>query len=126
MYNQNNLKVTVNTANLLATLKANRAKHEKNYKLAKEGFRILLIKELEKKLKQAIDGKKVELSFKNQKPTNCLNDYDDVIGMIELSQDEEMIIDHEQYKQYIKNEWDWTAQWLNSNLMSLSAASANI
>lgn len=122
MYGQNNMKIKVNKDRLLEILRENRDKHEADYSKAKTGFRKLLEKELEKKLQLCRDGKKVELSFKNQKPTNNLKDYDDVIGMLELSTDEELEIDHKQYKEYVKNEWDWAKHWHTSNSAYLSAA----
>jgi len=110
MYSNNELKVKVDKGELLSTLKTNRQKHHDDYEKAKVGFRKLLIVELEKKLKAAKEGKKVPLTFNNQKPTNNLNDYDDVIGMLELATDTTIELSHIQYKQYIKNEWDWTRQ----------------
>lgn len=122
MYSNNELEITVDKKELLKALKANRATHDAEYQKAKIGFRKLLIVELEKKLALAKDGKKVELEFKNRKPTNNLNDYDDVIGMLELATDKEIDLNHVQYKQYVKNEWDWTKQWSTSNIAYMSAA----
>ncbi len=122
MYGQNTMKVKVKKAELLNALKENREKHAADYEKAKIGFRKVLEKELEKKLQQCRDGKKVELLFKNQKPNSHLKDYDDVIGMLEFSTDDELTIDHQQYKQYVKNEWDWIKHWATSNSVYLSAA----
>lgn len=122
MYSNNELKIKVNKDELVKTLKANRDKHSSDYDKAKQGFRKLLVVELEKKLQAAKDGKKVTLNFKNQKPTNNLNDYDDVIGMLELATDTEIELNHVQYKQYVQDEWDWKRQWSTSNVAYLSAA----
>lgn len=125
MFDENQFRVTVKTAELLKTLRSNRSKHEKDYENAKKGFRILLVKELEKKLQAAKDGKKVALSFNNQKPDSHLGDYDDVIGMLELSEDPTLSITHGQYKQYVKDDWSWKRNWSTSNVMYLSAALDN-
>ena len=122
MFGDNELKVTVNQLELLTKLKENRAKHEKEYAAAKEGFRKLLIEELEEKLADAKAGERVELSFENTKPVSHLKDYDDVIGMLEFSTEVEITINHQQYRQYVLNEWDWTRQWQTSNVAYLSAA----
>lgn len=122
MFGENEFKVTVKTTDLLETLKDNRGKHAVAYENAKKGFRILLIKELEKKLQAAKDGKKVALSFTNQKPDSHLAEYDDVIGMLELSEDPTLIINHQQYKQYIKDEWNWARSWTTSNSAYIGAA----
>lgn len=121
-YGENELKIKVEKSELLAALEVNREAHSIEYERAKRGFRILLQKELEKKLQQCKDGKKVELNFKNSKPTNNLSDFDDVIGMLKLSTDTVIEIGHKEYKQWFKNEWDWSAQWSVSNMQYLSAA----
>jgi hypothetical protein len=122
MYEQNDLKIKVNKNELLASLKSNREKHASDYQKAKAGFIKLLDKELEKKLQNLRDGKKIELSFDNKKPESYLKEYDDVIGMLELSVDNELTLNHQQYKQYVQNEWDWTRTWSTSNVAYLSAA----
>jgi hypothetical protein len=122
MYSTVSLKVRVPTETLLSTLKENRHKHADDYDKAKIGFRKLLVKELENKLIAAKDGKKISLNFKNQKPTNHLSDYDDIIGMLEMAADKEIELDHIQYKQYVQNQWEWTHHWSTSNMAYLSAA----
>lgn len=122
MYGEHELKVNVEKDKLLEILKANREKHAKDYDYAKTGFRKLLIIELQKKLKSAKEGKKVVLIFKNQKPTNHLKDYDEIIGMLELSTDKELKLNQQQYKQYVNNEWNWVKHWSTSNSAYIGAA----
>lgn len=122
MYGQNDLKIKVNKKDLLESLHRNRDKHATDYAKAKKGFVKLLEKELRNKLHDLQEGKKVELSFENEKPKSYLKDYDDVIGMLELSVDNELTLNHQQYKQYVQNEWDWTRNWSTSNVAYLSAA----
>ena len=118
------LKIAVDKLVLLEILKTNREKHEKNYSKAKEGFKILLEKELKGKLDALRAGKKVRLTFKNQKPVSYLGQYDEVIGMLELATDKELVISTEQYKQYVKDDWSWKQQWSVSNMDYLSAAAS--
>jgi hypothetical protein len=122
MYNDNKLRIKVNKSDLLNTLKESRKSHAAEYSKAKTGFKKLLEKELEKKLADLRSGKKVELTFQNRKPDSHINDYDEVIEMLELSTDVEIELSHQQWKQYIKNEWDWLKTWSLSNANYLSAA----
>ena len=122
MYGQNQLKIKVPKDELLKILKENRQKHSDNYDKAKVGFRKLLIQELEKKLASANAGKKVALSFKNRKPDNNLDDYDEVIGMLELDTNNIVELDAQQYKQYVKDDWAWSGNWTASNSLYMSAA----
>lgn len=122
-YGQNDLKINVSKQLLLDKLTANRENFKQQYEEAKNGYRKALIDELQNKLKQANNGEKVELGFENQPPKNQLSDYDDVIGMLEWSTDETVQLNHEQYKNYIDDNWDWKNHWSLSNSMYLSNAS---
>lgn len=122
MYDDNKLKIKVEKQNLLGILKQNRDKHEADYTKAKEGFRKLLRVELQKKLDSLDAGKKVQLTFKNTKPESHLGDYDEVIEMLELSIDSELEITHQQFKMWVKDDWNWKRMWSTSNSVYLSAA----
>ena len=121
----NTIKVTVTKELLLEKLKANREKHKDDYDKAKIGFAKLLEAELRKKLKDHVEGKKVSLTFKNRKPSNYLKEYDDVIGMIEISTDTNFVLDHTQFKQYIKNEWTWMQDFMLSNSAYIKSATVD-
>lgn len=121
MYEKNRLTIKIKKEDLLKAIKSNRDKHALEYRKAKAGFRKLLEEELNAKLKAVVEGKSVELTFKSVKPTSHLKEYDDIIGMLELSTDTEFEINHEQYRQYVKNEWEWERVWHASNALNLSA-----
>lgn len=122
MHGQSDIEVNVDRKELLGILQENREEHYAEYEKAKQGFRILLQKELEKKLEQCKTGKKVELSFKNHKPDNHLDDFDDIIGLLKLTESSTVSVGMDEYKRYYKNEWDWKRYWHSSNVMYLSAA----
>lgn len=122
MYSEVELKVKVEKNELIKVLTENRQKHSHNYDKAKIGFRKLLIAELKSKLEAAESDKIVTLTFENHKPESHLEDYDDILGMLELATDTEIELSHIQYKQYVKDEWDWARQWSTSNATYLSAA----
>jgi len=111
----NNLTITVQKSDLLTALQANRKLHEEETRLAREGFRIELQNELERKLADVKAGKAFSLRIDCMKPEEHLADYDDVIGMLELATESTLTIGHEQYKCWVKNEWEWRDMWLASN-----------
>lgn len=121
----NQLKVTVDRKTLLETIKKNREKFREDYELAKKGFRIELRKELAKKIRLLDEGKKVDLTFKNHKPDNHLSKYDEIIEMLEMSGANEVELDSDAFKKYVKNEWDWARYWHTSNSMYMLSASSN-
>ena len=115
------IKVDVSVKELLETLKTNRDKHEKDLKIARDGFRVEIIKELEKKLAGAKEGRKVELSFKNSKPESYLKEYDQVIAMLEFAKQETIELKADDFNKYIKDEWSWKRNWDLSNTLYMSA-----
>lgn len=48
-------------------------------------------------------------------PTHFLPAYDRAIEMLNLSLDENIQMNADQYKEYMKDEWDWKKQWQYSN-----------
>ncbi len=121
----NKLTVNVDRIELIETLKKNRQVHKSQYQDAITGFRIELEKELKQKLKNLKAGIAFELLWDNQKPENHITDYDDVIAMLEVSVDKTVQLDHEQFKQWFKDEWDWKRSWSARNsVYTVSAASS--
>lgn len=104
-------KVKVQKSELIAVLKKNRDIHEKDYSDAVCGYRLLVEKELKKRLKLVQSGEKFDLYFNLNRPESHVKDYDDVIGMLEISSDEEVDVKMEEYLKYYKNEWNWQEGW---------------
>lgn len=130
------LTITVSVDQLIKTLRTNRAKHLKEYETAKKGYLKLLRRELETKIK-VLDkvprnqikpstvrgGSEMDLArIVNQKPTNYLAYYDQAIEMLEFALDETIKLDSSQYQQYVKDEWNWSANFTTSNSAYAAAA----
>lgn len=119
----NTLSVTVPKSELLDCLKRNRKEHAEDTALAREGFRMELQQELEEKLETLKAGGSVNLQIQCRKPDTHLDDYDDVIGMLEMATDTTVELSHEQYKCWVRDQWDWRDQWVASNTAYITAAS---
>jgi hypothetical protein len=110
-------KVNVNKEELLAILKNNRDIHQKNYDDAMGGYRMLAEKELKKKLKAVKEGEKFDLYFRDlSEPRSYVKDYNNTIGILEVSNDGNVSITMEEYLKYYKNEWEWSRMWKNDFL----------
>lgn len=114
------IKVSVDKNNLLQILKKNREQHESDYIKAKAGFKEELKAELEEKLRLLSIGEDVPLHFENRRPENNLKDYDEIIGMLEISVDESIELTAEQYRCYVDDNWSWKEMWSLSNSAYLS------
>ena len=123
-------KIKVNKDDLIKTLKVNRAEHLKEYDIAIEGFKIAVKKALAKKMKESKnlpDGKinDFNMAFYNLiTPESHEEDFDTVIGMLEISTEKEVFINVQEYKQYYLNEWSWARNWHISNSMNFDLASS--
>ena len=100
--------IKVATSELIGIIKDNRTTHITEFKEAVESYQQEVVEVLEEGLRKAKAGKKYITSFHVQKPESHEDDYDTIIGMLELSVDETVTLDHNQYKQYVQNVWFWS------------------
>jgi hypothetical protein len=76
---------------------------------AQEGYRIDVVEELDRMLKDARDGKKIQRALSMAEPQDHTKDYDRVIDMLEMSQDEIIEIEAHEFDQYVRDNWAWKA-----------------
>lgn len=104
--------VNVSRIELLAKLKENLELHRKEYKEALVEFQTRLLEDLKlahKKVSKVTDVEELKkFQFRTSFPQNHEQDYLDVIEMLEMSVDENINLDSESFKAYIKNEWSWS------------------
>ena len=100
---------------LLKILKANRSKHAEEYVIASTEFRKEAIGEMKANLVKAEEGGKIIRHLEAERPQSHTEEYDNVIGMLELTLDTKLEINFSDYKQYVKDEWAWSKQWAASN-----------
>ena len=108
-------KVKVKKADLVKVLQTNRDLHQTEFNEALVGYKISVEKELKNKLKDLKAGKDFDLYINLQKPVSYVKQYNDVIGMLEISTEEDVFISMEEYLKYYKNEWEWQTSWKLSN-----------
>lgn len=130
------LTIEVEVTTLLDTLTTNREKHITAYEKAKKGYLKLLRRELETKLK-VLDrvprsqikphtlkgGSEMDLArIINQKPQAYVEYYDQAIEMLEYAQNDTVELDQQQFREFVKDEWNWKAQFTTSNVAYAAAA----
>lgn len=100
-------EITVNKVELLKILKENLENHIADYETACKGFRVEATERLEKALDSAKSGGKIITDLDLEEPVSHASDYETVIGMLELSVSEQVVIDQDEYLTYVKDEWGW-------------------
>lgn len=100
-------EIRVNKAELLATLRANLRKHRTEYNEAVEQYIPTVVNTLRDRANSIEESGEVNLVFNLPKPHSYEQEYKDAIEMLKWSEDDFIILDHQQFKQYIQDEWAW-------------------
>lgn len=99
--------VKVKRLELLDKIRGNRTKHRELFLKAQEGYRELVITELDRMLKDARDGKRIRRTISMPEPQDHTDDYDRVISMLEMSLDEIVEIHANEFDMYVRDRWGW-------------------
>lgn len=108
-------KIKVEKEKLLAIVKENRAKHATTHEEAVKKYRELVVENLEKALVEAKEGKKFTTDLELVQPVAFVQEYDRAIGMLEMSLDETITIDVNDYTKLVEDRWQWSNQFKLSN-----------
>jgi hypothetical protein len=107
--------VKVKREELLAKVRSNREAHRTLFIKAQEGYRKLVIEELDRMLKDAKEGLRIQRSVTLTEPSNHVKDYDRVITMLEMSVDDTITLDAQAFDRYVMDNWDWSRFALATN-----------
>ena len=113
-------KITVSTHRLLTTLKMNRDTHLDVFKRAMVKYREKVIEELDRAIKDAKGGGKIRTTFQILQPINQVHDYDVAIDMLKMHTEETLPLSETEFRQYVKDEWNWSRQFTASNMSYLA------
>lgn len=108
-------KVKVNKAELLAVLKDNRNKHKSLFDLAVEGYRKAVLEDLDQHMERVKKGSLERIVIVLPVPEDHTSDYDRVIKMCEMSIDDVLEVEEQEFSEYVMDSWSWKKQWLLSN-----------
>jgi len=107
--------VKVKREELLAKVRANREAHRELFLKAQEGYRKLVIEELDRMLADARHGRPIQRSATLTEPSNHIKDYDRVITMLEMSVDDTITLEARDFDRYVMDSWDWSRFALHTN-----------
>lgn len=107
--------VRLKVSELRTKLTENRQQHEADYQQAVDGARAENIKKLQDAIRQLKSGKPHDLDFIHiEKPESHLKDYDRVVAMLDMTQDEIVELSAKDFAQYVQDDWAWKVDFLNS------------
>jgi hypothetical protein len=107
--------IQVKKTELIAALKKNREQHQKDYDEAMTGYRDAMTEELKERLAIAEKREDVHHLIDLDVPENHTKDYDRLIGMLEMSVDDAVLLTQQEYCQYVMDDWAWKERFTNAS-----------
>lgn len=107
-------KIQMSKDSLLEAIRKNRETHVQEYNDALEGFMEDLEAEYRSRVEQVQKGEVPNGYISLQKPESHESDYDQVIQMLEMTSANEVEITYEEFKNYVRDEWDWKGRFSDS------------
>lgn len=115
----NDIRVT--TDSLVVILRKNMDEHRALFTKAVEGYKIEATKQLEQRLRDITNSNGIiRVNFGLVPPEDHTSDYEAAIKALELSVDDEIHLDAQEFRQYVMNEWDWFENVTASNTLYAS------
>jgi len=110
-----NMRVTCKTSEVLKKVRVNREKHSKIVNEAREGYVEKAKTALAEKMEKLKEGKIVQLYFSLQVPEDHTKEYDTVIKMLEMHQNETIELTANEVSNFIEDDWGWKDHFLRNN-----------
>lgn len=109
--------ITVKKEDLINELKKNRDAHQEEYNNAYVGYKQLCIEALEEKLATVNEDEDFDMYFNevSNPPDDHTQDYQNVIDILEIGEDDTIKLGVNDYMKYYKNNWEWRRSWGMSN-----------
>jgi hypothetical protein len=101
-------QVKVKREELLTKVRTNRDAHRALFIKAQEGYRKLVIEELDRMLSDAKSGRFIRRSIDLADPADHTRDYDRVLAMLEMSVEETITLQAHEFDQYVLDNWEWS------------------
>lgn len=104
------MEINVEREKLLAILKKNKAIHDKEYLQLLDAFynNVATVAHSIAEQAERCDAS-LSLRIDVIRPVSNSKDYENTIGMLELSSDAMFKLSEKDYKKYVLDEWDWSS-----------------
>lgn len=122
-------KIIVRKAKLLNKLRENMELHDEIYEEAYENYWDTVSKKFDLEIKEVrtqiknreFDKGGVYINISINAPQNNRDSYEQAIGMLEWTEQDEIELDARQFERYVRNNWEWKDSFKMSNTMYLSS-----
>lgn len=120
------METRINKEALIEILAENRKNHQAIFDEAVEGYRTAAEEALAKEIERIRSGSIVRVYVVMPAPENHIADYDRALRMLELSEDEDLLMDENDVRQYVMDDWGWKGSFLAANATYSDMAKSQI
>jgi len=113
--------VRVNKGELIQIITENKRKHRDLFSKAFDGYRLECIAILTENLNSLQKGICRAVIFHEQAPEDHSEDYNTVLNMLNMSTDSIIELTHQEFQQYVEDNWNWRERWAASNMKYYAA-----
>jgi hypothetical protein len=107
-------QIEVDKSALLQDLKANRKNHTKEYAEAMESYQKVIIEWFKEQLRLAKAKQPYETFYQGEgEPEDHTADYDVAIDMLEATLSATIPLTTQEFRQYVRDEWNWQMEFKN-------------
>ena len=106
--------VRIDKRELLVVVGDNRNAHREVFVAAVEAYRSQALIQLQQRIDEIMSGKQFVLGFALPVPEDHTADYDEVLRMLDMSVDEVVELDQQEFQQFVMDDWSWTRAWQSS------------
>jgi hypothetical protein len=99
--------VNIRKDEFIDKVSANRATHRAAFEKALEGYQKILVRELEGRIADVKAGRQIEHYIRLPEPADHTDDYDRILAMAEMSVDEVIELDADDFARFVMDQWDW-------------------
>lgn len=110
------LTTNVARVNLLEILMSNREQHHHLFEEAWTEYRRRVVTAMEHNLDNARAGGDVQLMITMRTPEDHTEEYDAVIGLLEMSDDETIELNARDYERFVLDRWEWRRSFKDNTL----------
>jgi len=109
------MNITVNTEVISSRLKENLKKHREQFEKACDGYQKTMEKWLAQRMEEVRAGETPSLHFGHSQPIDMTKTYETVIDMLTVCVETEIELDQQQFRAYMRDEWDWSGNVFATN-----------
>ena len=107
--------VNLDKRELRSVVQTNRDNHRALFEEAMEGYKRLVVRELERKISDVERGIQIDHRIQLEIPEDHTKDYDRVLKMLDMSQDTSIELGERAFDQYVMDNWGWSEEFNTSS-----------